>query len=373
MPIDYRLVYPADAVEQAVPIGALSSPSLDPGAATYAHRVARACERAGIGNAAVIHVASVAVVRMAMRYGPLGKDGHAYHNQDHLLELLEDKLPALLAHAGLTTIGREALALFCACHDLRQREARRHDDEPIGANEAASLAETERLLDAAGLSGTALRMMLRFAIVGSTFAAGNDENVQSQGAFAHRLAGWLDGSQPGWRDDPIAAEAEHLARMAADIDTSNVASPYIDFAQSAVARGPCAGHCGIRRGLPRLPHRRAGTLCLRPAALRLARGPCHLRCPARRERGPRARDRTPTPRTLPCRFVAELGACRDQRLPRDRRAGALSPHPPPGKRKGRRSLAGPASCRCASDQGLNGRDQVRVQLSLSELLRKAPT
>ncbi|WP_397596665.1 hypothetical protein [Silanimonas sp.] len=235
MPIDYRLVYPADAVEQAVPIGALTNPALDPRAAAYASRVARACERAGISNAAVVAVASVAVVRMAMRYGPLGKDGHAYHNQDHLLELLEDKLPALLAQAGLTTGGREALALFCACHDLRQREARRHDHEPIGANEAASLAETERLLDAAGLSGNTLRMMLRFAIVGSTFAAGNDENVQSQGAFAHRLAGWMDGSQPGWRDDPIAAEAEHLARMAADIDTSNVASPYIDFAQSAVA------------------------------------------------------------------------------------------------------------------------------------------
>lgn len=235
MPIDYRLVYPADAVEQAVPIGALAKPALDPRAGAYANRVVRACERAGIGNAAVIGLAGIAVVRMAMRYGPLGQDGHAYHNQDHLLELLEDKLPALLATAHLPSIEREALALFCACHDLRQRETRRHDDEPIGANEAASLAETERLLDAAGIGNAALRTMLRLAIIGSTFAAGNDENVQSQGAFAHRLAGWLDGSQPGWRDDPIAAEAEHLARMAADIDTSNVASPYIDFAQSAVA------------------------------------------------------------------------------------------------------------------------------------------
>jgi hypothetical protein len=235
MPIDYRLVYPADAVEQAVPIGALTNPALDPRASAYARRVAHACERAGIGNAAVIDLAGVAVVRMAMRYGPLGKDGHAYHNQDHLLELLEDKLPALLATAHLPPVEREALALFCACHDLRQRETRRHDDEPIGANEAASLAETERLLDAAGIGNAAIRTMLRLAIIGSTFAAGNDENVQSQGAFAHRLAGWLDGSQPGWRDDPIAAEAEHLARMAADIDTSNVASPYIDFAQSAVA------------------------------------------------------------------------------------------------------------------------------------------
>ena len=121
MPIDYRLVYPADAVEHAVPIGALANPALDPRAAAYADRVARACQRAGIGHPGIIDVAAIAVVRMAMRYGPLGRDGHAYHNQDHLLELLEDKLPALLATADLPTVEREALALFCACHDLRQR------------------------------------------------------------------------------------------------------------------------------------------------------------------------------------------------------------------------------------------------------------
>lgn len=247
MPIDYRLVYPADAVEEAVPISGLSA--LAPGtcAAAYAHRVAAACDRVGVDNSAVVAVASIAVVRMAMRYGPLGHDPHAYHNQDHLLELLEDKLPALLAHAGPSALGRDALVLFCACHDLRQREARHHEDEPIGANEAASLAETERLLDDAGLTDASLRTMLRFAIVGSTFAAGNDEKVQSQGAFAHRLAGWLDTAQPGWRDDPVAAEAEHLARMAADVDTSNVASPYIDFAQSAVA---LASEIQYRAGRP---------------------------------------------------------------------------------------------------------------------------
>lgn len=235
MPIDYRLVYPADAVEQALPMGALSSPALGPCALAYARRAARACERAGVDHPALVDVASVAVVRMAMRYGPLGQDGHAYHNQDHLLELLEDKLPSLLAHAHVPAAGRDALALFCACHDLRQREVRCHDEEPIGANEAASLAEAERLLDAAGIDDAGLRLRLRLAIIGSTFAAGNDEAAPSQGAFAHRLAGWLETTQPGWREDPIMAEAEHLARMAADLDTSNVASPFIDFAQSAVA------------------------------------------------------------------------------------------------------------------------------------------
>lgn len=235
MPIDYRLVYPADAVEQALPMGGASIATLGPAALGYARRVALACERMGVANPALVEVASVAVVRMAMRYGPLGPDGHAYHNQDHLLELLEDKLPTLLSQADVSAAGREALALFCACHDLRQREVRCHDEEPVGANEAASLAEAERLLDAAGIDDAALRTRLRLAIIGSTFAAGNDEAAPSQGAFAHRLAGWLDTTQPGWRDDPVVAEAEHLARMAADIDTSNVASAFIDFAQSAVA------------------------------------------------------------------------------------------------------------------------------------------
>jgi hypothetical protein len=234
MPIDYRLVYPADAVELAVPAH-WRPDGIDPRAAAYATRVERACSAAGVEREAVVAAARVAVVRMAFRHGALGGDPHAYHNQDHLLELLEDKLPLLLAAAPLPAIEREALVLFCACHDLRQRETRRHDQEPIGPNEAASLAETERLLDALGLDGHELRTLLRFAIIGSTFAAGTDENGQPQGAFAHRLGTWLDGAQPGWRDDGLAAEAEHLARMAADIDTSNVASAYIDFAQSAVA------------------------------------------------------------------------------------------------------------------------------------------
>lgn len=234
MPIDYRLVYSADAVEQALAGPALPDPPLDPRIEAWARRVERACRQAGVDRAPIIGAAQVGVVRMAMRYGPLGQDAHAYHNQDHLLELLEDKLPALLATALLPTVEREALVLFCACHDLRQRETRRHDEEPIGANEAASIAETERLLDAAGLEDPTLRSMLRFAIAGSTFAAGSDD-ARAQGAFAHRLGAWMDSTRPGWRDDPLAAEAEHLARLAADLDTSNVASPYIDFAQSAVA------------------------------------------------------------------------------------------------------------------------------------------
>lgn len=235
MPIDYRPAYPADAVELAVPGCRHSAAFADPRAEAFAERADAACRRAGVANADIVAAVRVGVVRMALRHGALGNDPHRYHNQGHVLELLEDKLPALLAVAPRTALEREALLLFCACHDLRQRESRRHDDDPVGANEAASLAEAERLLDALGLDDEARRTMLRFAIAGSTFAAGSDEGSQMQGAFAHRLGGWLDGRHPGWRNDPALAEAEHLARMAADLDTSNVASAYIDFAQSAVA------------------------------------------------------------------------------------------------------------------------------------------
>lgn len=240
MPFDYRLLYPADAVESALPAdrSLADSPifaNAGARASAYAERVSQACDAAGLDRPAVIAAARLAALRMAFRHGVLGDDPHAYHNQDHVLELLEDKLPALLRAAMLPTVEREALALFCCGHDLRQREIRRHEDEPIGANEAASLAETERLLDAFGLDDPTLRTLLRFAIVGSTFAAGHQQVGQAQGAFAHRLGAWLDSNRPGWREDATATEAEYLARMAADLDTSNVASPYIDFAQSAVA------------------------------------------------------------------------------------------------------------------------------------------
>lgn len=235
MPFEYRLVYPADAIETALPVKAELPADTAERALAYANRVSLACAAAGVDRTAVIAAARTGVVRMAYRHGSLGADPHAYHNEEHALELLEDKLPALLASAHLPVVEREALVLFCCTHDLRQREARGHDDAPIGANEAASLAEAERLLDAVGLNDPPLRTLLRFAIVGSTFAAGHHDAGQAQGAFAHRLGAWMDAERPGWRTNPTAAEAEHLARMAADLDTSNVASPYMDFAQSAVA------------------------------------------------------------------------------------------------------------------------------------------
>lgn len=258
MPFDYRRAYPADEVEARLPGPALP-PALvsQPGLAGHARRAAAACRAAGVEREAVVAAVQLGVLRMALRYGEDSADPLAYHNEGHLLELLEDKLPLLLSTALLPTLEREALVLFCACHDLRQREARRHAEEPIGPNEAASMAEADRLLDAAGLEDPALRTLLRFAIAGSTFAAGTDEG-QAQGAFAHVLGHWLDGQRPGWRDDALATQAEHLARMAADLDTSNVASPYPDFARSAIALAIEIQH---RAGRP-LDSPEAGASCL---------------------------------------------------------------------------------------------------------------
>jgi hypothetical protein len=257
MPIDYRLVYPPDTVEHAVTAEAVPAEGGDPQVADLIQRVQAACHAVGVDHPAMLAAARVALVRMAQRYGVLGDDAHAYHNPEHLLELLEHKLPALLAVSPLDAEARNTLVLFCVCHDLRQRETRRHGDDPVGANEAASVAETDRLLDALGLDAPGLRLGLRLAILGSTFAAGNDDGAM-QGAFAHRLAAWLDATQPKWRDDPMACEAEHRARIAADIDTSNVASDYAAFAQSAVALAIEMQH---RAGRP-LDSPGAGASCL---------------------------------------------------------------------------------------------------------------
>lgn len=258
MPFDYRRAYPADEVEAHLPGPALP-PALasQPRLSDYARRAAAACRAAGVERASVAAAVQLGVLRMALRYGEDSADPLAYHNEGHLLELLEDKLPLLLSVAPLPTLEREALVLFCACHDLRQRETRRHPEAPIGPNEAASMAEADRLLDAAGLEDPALRTLLRFAIAGSTFATGADEG-QAQGAFAHVLGHWLDGQRPGWRNDALAPQAEHLARMAADLDTSNVASPYIDFAQSAIALAIEIQHRAGRR----LDSPEAGASCL---------------------------------------------------------------------------------------------------------------
>ena len=93
----------------------------------------------------------IALARMGLRHGSWGEDFHAYHNENHALELMDGRMGRLLAAAGEAFDGRDriALMLFCACHDLRQREEG-EGEGPVGPNEAASIAESARILAAAG-------------------------------------------------------------------------------------------------------------------------------------------------------------------------------------------------------------------------------
>ena len=185
--------------------------------------------------------------RLALRHGHLGNDFHAYHNEGHVLEICGERMDRLRECLGLQALGlREwcALMLFGACHDLRQREAPQLVDG-VGANESASIEESQRILDICGFSrerDADLYAALELMIAGSTFDArpspgGYQYNaadlVQSGGALASRLDQVLDARCPDWRSRPALVVAQKLALIAADLDTANVAEPFTKFATTA--------------------------------------------------------------------------------------------------------------------------------------------
>jgi hypothetical protein len=192
-------------------------------------------------------VIRIAFVRLACRHGSLSEDFHAYHNEEHILDILRGRIGRLIKANGVFALGLRdwcILDLFAACHDLRQREEPLYE-AGVGANERASLEETFRLLDRGGFSREAdadIYLALDLTIGGSTFdarpppggAAFNAaELVQSGGALAAKLAQKLDKHRPGWREDARLVDAHDLALVAADLDTANVAEPFARFAASA--------------------------------------------------------------------------------------------------------------------------------------------
>ncbi|MBS0575458.1 MAG: hypothetical protein JSS45_03375 [Proteobacteria bacterium] len=197
-------------------------------------QIARAADAFALGTA-----------RLGLRHGHFGGDFHAYHNEDHVLELAQRRLAACertLGMAALTLSDWLALALFAACHDLRQREAG-DVPGPIGGNEAASTAETFRILDACGFQrdrDRGLYMALELAIAGSTFslfapAADNPaQAVVGGGALARFLPGWLDQAVPEWHGDRLIEHGLILARIAADLDTANAGECFAELADSAI-------------------------------------------------------------------------------------------------------------------------------------------
>jgi hypothetical protein len=185
--------------------------------------------------------------RFGMRHGSWGEDFHHYHNENHALEILDGRLGRLMRHAGLAALAGVdwvALSLFATCHDLRQREPVDYD-HPVGHNEAASIAETARILDACGFDRErerALYLALEMMIAGSTFDArpappvlyyNSAEMVSSGGALAPNLPRLLDSECPGWSEDPDVVHALELALIASDLDTANVGEPFPWLAESA--------------------------------------------------------------------------------------------------------------------------------------------
>lgn len=247
--------FPADAVERQLPDVASAQRLVGAHRPDFAELLAARRERLltafGKGLASALdrteRALTLGLARFGTRHGSWGTDFHHYHNENHALEVLDGRLGRLMDQVGLDAmsgIDWVALSLFGTCHDLRQREAIdfRH---PIGNNEAASIAETRRILAIAGFEperDRGLYLAMELMIAGSTFDARpapsvNDYNpadaMASGGALAPKLALILDNEHAGWRINPDVVRAVELAQIASDLDTANVGEPLVWLAESA--------------------------------------------------------------------------------------------------------------------------------------------
>ncbi|MBS0464870.1 MAG: hypothetical protein JSS03_07755 [Proteobacteria bacterium] len=253
MILGYSRVYPADAVERALP-DANAARALFQGSRIdilefVDRRRQRLLAHFGPDSATELDRAADAFVlgtaRLGMRHGSFGHDFHAYHNEAHVMELAQRRLNAYESRLGLAAMPLEdwlALALFAACHDLRQREPQ-DAPGPVGGNEAASIAETLRILDACGYDRTRDRQQyvaIEMAIAGSSFGLfarpleNSAEAALGGGALARHLPGFLDQVVPNWRGDATIERALIVARIAADLDTANAGESFAELADSAV-------------------------------------------------------------------------------------------------------------------------------------------
>lgn len=245
----YSSLYPADAIEQALPDAASARRLLAQRRPDIPARLEAMVARVSGGAAdAPRHTdaALLGLARLGLRHGGFGDDPHDYHNEDHVLELAERRLGRTLdglGETGLPAADGLALLLFAACHDLRQRETR-DVPGPIGGNEAASIAETFRILGTCGFApgpDRELYLALELMIAGSTFdprplphPEGEDLATVAGGSLARSLGLWLDGEYPEWNNEPGADRGERLGRLAADLDTANVGEAFPLLADSAL-------------------------------------------------------------------------------------------------------------------------------------------
>ena len=247
MLLGYSRLYPPDACESALPGPADARTLLAARRPDLLERLAEVAERVG-ADARTLDGALLGAARLGLRHGGLGEDFHAYHNETHVLEVGGRRLLRMFAGMGEAAPDARdggALLLFAACHDLRQRELV-DVPGPVGGNEAASIAECFRILDAAGFDRDVDRdqyVALELMIAGSTFDARPTARPDpttpelpevAGGSLARGLALWLDSELPRWRMDPLARRGERLARLAADLDTANVGEDFVLLCETAL-------------------------------------------------------------------------------------------------------------------------------------------
>jgi hypothetical protein len=248
--------FPKDAIELTVPDAASAStliaarrPDLFP----VMHETARAyVEHFGVGRQPMLKrtldALALAMARMGMRHGSWGKDQHQYHNEGHVLELMVGRLSRIRMERGWVALDAEdwlLLALFSACHDLRQRETPDPTRE-IGTNEQASIAEAFRILDVCGFdraNDQDFYSTLGYMIAGSTFDArplpyNTAEVVSAGGCLAPKLVHDLAIGSAEFTSDEALHRCTKLMLIAADLDTANVAEPFPSFTSSS-ARLAC--------------------------------------------------------------------------------------------------------------------------------------
>jgi len=164
----------------------------------------------------------LASARMAVRHGSWGEDFHAYHNELHTREIVDQRICLLQKQAGwgaLNGVQWLLLWLFAACHDLRQREDPKLGNQLAGANELSSCAETWRILDVVGFSRKqhqTFYQTLRLMIAASTFSP--------TGSKPREIASAMGASE----------DQMELVLLASDIDTANVAEPITALVRSAI-------------------------------------------------------------------------------------------------------------------------------------------
>jgi hypothetical protein len=247
--------YPADAVEHRVADAAAARLLVRERSPAMLDLLARRRDRLAelaVGPATALIVPAentllIGYCRLAFRHGSWGDDFHHYHNESHIVEILDGRLDRLIEAIGVPALSARdwfLLALFAACHDLRQRETPLFA-AGIGSNERASIEETFRILRVCGFSPEAhggIFDAIELMIAGSTFDArptpsqteyNTAEQVQSGGALAAKLDQKLDKHKDGWRNDPDIVHALDMAQLAADLDTANVAEPFPKFCATA--------------------------------------------------------------------------------------------------------------------------------------------